>query len=244
MTCLTPTYRRPKLLANAIACFERQTYPAHLRELLILDDAGQYTRQQGNRWAILTEAKRHRSLPDKFNRLLYYAKNCGPTDNRDRVFVIYEDDDTYLPWALEAHAAVIQAGADYSHPSTVWSTYGGDLHTEDATGRFHASLAIRSELLQKIGGWPDTPRADFDQQLLAKLKENGTRGDPCASFGPSYVFRWQSTGQYHGQAYMRSPDDTDWYDKAGASADDAAPVDVLTPELDAETREIYRGFGF
>ncbi len=73
-------------------------------------------------------------------------------------------------------------GRAWVHPSRVWSLYGGDLHQEPARGRFHAALAMRRETLRRIGGWVDTPRADFDQQLLATLRRDcGPPADPCAS---------------------------------------------------------------
>ncbi|MFN5798795.1 MAG: hypothetical protein ACK6D4_13620 [Planctomyces sp.] len=38
------------------------------------------------------------------------------------------------------------------------SSYTGRLTQEDATGRFHASLAFRREIFDRIGGWPLTKR--------------------------------------------------------------------------------------
>jgi len=159
-----------------------------------------------------------------------------------RVFCVWEDDDIYLPWHLEAHALAIQAGASYSKPSRVWSTYPGHMVEEQAAGRFHGSLAVRAELLNWHGGWPDTPRADFDQTLMSGLASMGIPGDPCEHLPPSYVFRWK-TGAYHGQAKMTGPDDSDWYMRC-ADEGDAAPVDVLVPAMDEETQRIYRSFGF
>lgn len=36
------TFLRPKQLANAVACFEALDYPLEQRELIVLDDVGQY----------------------------------------------------------------------------------------------------------------------------------------------------------------------------------------------------------
>jgi hypothetical protein len=60
-------------------------------------------------------------------------------------------------------------GRLWSKPSSVLSTYTGKHELEDATGRFHASLAFRREVFDRIGGWPLTKRGDFDQQLIARL---------------------------------------------------------------------------
>jgi hypothetical protein len=90
---------------------------------------------------------------------------------------------------------------------------------EDATGRFHASLAFRREAFDRIGGWPLTKRGDFDQQLIARLTAIEAPGDPCQLDSPSYIFRWSQTNAYHGQAFMRGPEDEGWYERvAGLQA--------------------------
>jgi glycosyltransferase involved in cell wall biosynthesis len=52
ISCLMPTYGRPTLVQNAIACFLAQDYPAGKRRLLILDDAGQIAPQGGAGWFV------------------------------------------------------------------------------------------------------------------------------------------------------------------------------------------------
>ena len=126
----------------------------------------------------------------------------------------------------------------WSHPSRVWSLYTGRLEQEPAAGRFHAALAVRRDALAAIGGWPDTPRADFDQQLLGRLSELSPAGDPCQYATPSYVFRWGSTGSYHGQAFMRSEDDVGWYERVRELGVSARKAIGLTPSLDDETEWI------
>ena len=70
LSCLCPTFRRPKLLANAIACFETQDYPPERRELIVLDDAAQYpTEPSGPGWRIVSLNERVETLSKKRNRL-------------------------------------------------------------------------------------------------------------------------------------------------------------------------------
>ncbi len=69
-------------------------------------------------------------------------------------------------------------GRLWSKPSFVLSSYTGRLEQEDATGRFHASLAFRREIFDRIGGWPLTKRGDFDQQLIARLHAIEAPGAP------------------------------------------------------------------
>jgi hypothetical protein len=52
------------------------------------------------------------------------------------------------------------------------SNYPGRVVEEPAQGRFHGSIGFRRSLCERIGGWPETLRADFDQQMLARLKEH------------------------------------------------------------------------
>jgi hypothetical protein len=80
---------------------------------------------------------------------------------------------------------------------------------EDATGRFHASLAFRREAFERIGGWPLTKRGDFDQQLIARLTAIEAPGDPCQLDSPSSIFRWGQTNAYHGQAFPCSVQSAD-----------------------------------
>ena len=206
VSCLCPTYRRPQLLRESIACFEAQDYPVDRRELIILDDAGELENQTGNGWQIISIPRRFRSLPEKFNAVAALASG--------EILVVWEDDDIYLSHHISSHVAAME-GHLWSKPSVVLSDYTGDVKEEDATGRFHASLAFTRQAFEQVGGWPLTLRGDFDQQLIAGFRAFGPAADPCLSAAPSYVFRWTSTGAYHGQAWMRGPNDEGWYDRVG-----------------------------
>lgn len=232
--CLCPTYRRPRLLENAIACFLAQDYPAERRRLLILDDAGQIVPQEGDGWRVLSVSSRWPNLPAKYNALAQYAWEWVRPD----ILAVWEDDDIYLPWHLRVHVEA-QKDAAWAKPSTVWSLYTRHLHKEPAAGRFHAALTFTRELLVRIGGWPDTPRGDFDQQFLKQLSVAGPPADPCQLAEPSYIFRWETTGAYHGQAYMRSAEDGTWYDAAARHAPDGLRVTRLVPQMDPETFNVF-----
>ena len=202
VSCLCPTYRRPNLLENSIACFLAQDYPADRRELIVLDDAGELQNQTGDGWQIISIPRRFRSLPEKFNALAGLAKG--------EIIVVWEDDDIYLPHHISGHVAAME-GHLWSKPSIVLSDYSGQNAEEDATGRFHASLAFTRKAFEQVLGWPLTLRGDFDQQLIASLNGLGCPGDPCVNGNPSYIFRWGSTGEYHGQGFMQGPEDEGWY---------------------------------
>jgi len=250
VACLCPTYRRPRrLLANAIACFEAQDYPAEACRLFVLDDAGELEPVCGSNWSIATTATRYPTLPAKYNDLFAIVQMARATPElwEAEILVVWEDDDIYLPWHIRSIVGALYApvaprykhGKAWAHPSRVWSLYGGHLHQEPAGGRFHAALAMRRETLAHIGGWPDTPCGDFDQQLLAKLRrECGPPADPCEAAPPSYVFRWASTNSYHGQAWMRSPADTAWYRDAPNRIPSQGTAIRITPALDVESEAL------
>ncbi|MBL8818717.1 MAG: glycosyltransferase family 2 protein [Planctomyces sp.] len=216
VSCLCPTYRRPKLLENSIACFLAQDYPTDRRELIVLDDAGELQSQNSEGWQIISIPRRFRSLPEKFNALAGLA--------RGEILVVWEDDDIYLPHHISSHVAAMN-GYLWSKPSKVLSDYTDQIEEEDATGRFHASLAFTRLAFEQVGGWPLTLRGDFDQQLISRLNSIGPAGDPCSVVSPSYVFRWRSTGAYHGQALMRGPDDEQWYQRAFSDDDSTGSRD-------------------
>ena len=226
VSCLCPTYLRSDLLANSIACFLAQDYPADRREMIILDDADHLNPQKGDGWEIVSTERRFRSLPEKFNAIAGLA--------RGDVLVVWEDDDIYLPWHITAHVAALKDGG-FSKPSRVLSLYTGEVEEEAAAGRFHASLAFTREAFDEAGGWPLTKRGDFDQVFIKRMSING-QVDTCQHGEPSYVFRWQSTGEYHGQAAMLGPDDLLWYDKVKRDTP-ITPMRIV-PAFDAETAEV------
>lgn len=230
VSCLCPTYCRPELLANALACYLAQDYPADRRELIILDDAGQFQSQNQSGWELVSVSRRFRSLPEKFNCLAGLA--------RGEVLVVWEDDDIYLPWHVSAHVAALRRTHGLSKPVRVRSHLNGRLHEEEAAGRFHASIAMTRDALQAVQGWPMTLRSDFDQQLLARLESLGQVGNPLEFYPPSYIFRWEATGAYHGQALMRRPEDEEWYARAEMPTS-METNRILTPRFDEHTRACF-----
>jgi len=151
-----PTYGRPTLVQNAIACFQAQDYPADRRRLLILDDAGQIASQHGEGWSVWSTSARMETLAAKYVEL--DLLDAGWAD----AFVIWDDDDIYLPWHLAAYAAALQ-NSRWAHPAKVWDLYTGRLELGPAKGRFWASAAVRTDFLRSLGGFTESARGDFDQ---------------------------------------------------------------------------------
>ncbi len=96
------TYLRPRQLGWMIRCFLEQDYPADKRELIVLDDAGQYEDQQGGGWRLISTGRRFATLGEKRNAAAALADGV-------EALAVWDDDDLYLPWALSASAAALGA---------------------------------------------------------------------------------------------------------------------------------------
>ena len=96
------TYLRPKQLGHLIRCFERQDYAD--RELVVLDDAGQYEPAAGDRWRLVSVRPRFPTLGEKRNAAAGYVSPDV------EALAVWDDDDLYLPWALSASVAAAAPG--------------------------------------------------------------------------------------------------------------------------------------
>lgn len=230
IACLCPTFGRPRLVRNALACFLAQDYPAESRRLLIFDDAGQIDPQRGDCWEVFTAIYKSWTLPAKYAFLMEQANEWGAD-----AYCVWDDDDIYLPWHLTAHAEAM-AAAGWSHPERVYSLYTGKLKIELVGGRFHGALAMRRDYAERVGGWGDSPRCDYDQQLMGRLKVIGPPGRPDANRPPSYVYRWGSTGADHCSSRCRGPDDETWYTDTPIT--EPGKIELLTPLMDEETNAV------
>jgi hypothetical protein len=119
--------------------------PAGRRELILIDDAGVLQNDSCGGWQIISIPRRFRSLPEKFNVIAGLVKGD--------ILVVLEDDDIHLQHHISTHVRAME-GRLWSKPSFVLSSYTGRLEQEDATGRFHASVAFRREILDRNDGWP------------------------------------------------------------------------------------------
>ena len=237
IVCLCPTYgRRPELLENTIACFEHQDYPADKRRLFLFDDLGTLDGvviEEPPGWSdwnpIVSQHDRCLSIADKYRAML--ARIDFPFD----AVAVWDDDDVYFPWHLSAHVEALR-GNDWSKPSHVWTAAAQPPILESSAGRFHGLIAICCEFLERVGGWVQTKRADFDQQMMDRLAANGRCGDPCDFSPPSYVYRWQTTRAGHCSGLMSAPVNEDGYDRY--QPDHPEPIAVLRPRLDRDTQEL------
>lgn len=237
LVALCASFRHPEQLANSLWLWEQQTYPAHRRHLIIVDDGQTFASQRGENWGLFSLPQRTATLPDK----LHLAAELGrqppnlPQNQQVDAFAIWDDDDIYLPRYLEQHAQNLKAGAQLSKPAFIWTDYSGEIKQEGGGGRFHSSVVCTVGLFDQIGGWPRTARADFDLQFIANLTKAATViGNPPVG---QYVYAWH-TGAAHCQWAMKSPGDTEWYARAATIYKPVPYVGLLSPKQDDRTRTI------
>ena len=186
------TWCRPEQLSHLIRCFELQDYPE--RELIILDDAGQYHSQEGDRWKLISCTQRYPTLGDKRNAAV------SLTSPDTEAIAIFDDDDLYLPWALSAIKAGLEH-ADWTRPSLVMGLQQVNrLKACPSNGLFHASWGYRRDLFERVGGYPSINSGE-DQALAERFVGQKTKcSDPIAlGYKPYFVHGWDDN--WHISAY-------------------------------------------
>ncbi len=186
------TFLRPGPLGRMIRCFLEQDYPAELRELVVLDDAGQYDDQEGDRWRLVSRDQRYPTLGEKRNAA---AALVSPDVE---ALAVWDDDDVYLPWALSASAAALEK-APWSRPSLVLHEQpDGTFRRHRTGGLFHGGWAYTREAFARVGGYAAMDNGE-DQDLARRMrKAEIASADPVESgFEPFYVYCWGPEGGYH-----------------------------------------------
>lgn len=238
IACICPTYKRSRLLRNAVACFNRQDYPAEDRALFILDDAGQHDAyHEGN--IRLDTCSRLPTLPIKYNVLFRIAEMFKPD-----VYTIWEDDDIFLPHHLKQVAQSFAMGGHYIRLPVVWSNYAqpkGKVIQESAAGRFHSSWSFSRAFINDIGGYPITDRLDFDQQMGSIASQYDRTPKLPPGWTPSYVYRW-GNGVYHGSARGEKEYQQFWKELEQLQARRIRGV-IPLDDFDEETKLIFKTLG-
>ena len=189
LAALCCTFRRPHTLGQLIESYLRQDYPAELRELVILDDAGQYDNQSGDGWRLVSIPTRFRSLGEKRNA-------CAALASLDvDGFLVADDDDIYLPHWFRATADAL-THAEWSRPGLVLLEDGDGLREIESEGLYHGGWAFRKDAFYRVRGYGPHNNGE-DQELAGRLHEAGvTVHDPCEHHEPFYIYRYDNSS-YH-----------------------------------------------
>ncbi|WP_425619233.1 glycosyltransferase [Anatilimnocola sp. NA78] len=189
LAALCCTFRRSHLLGELIESFLRQTYPSDLRELIILDDAGEYGNQQGEGWRIISLPRRFRTLGEKRNA-------CAALASHDvEGLLVADDDDIYLPHWFAAQAEALQR-AEWSRPKLVLHEHRGGLQEHETGGLYHGGWALRRSAFDRVRGYSSMNNGE-DQELANRLQSaNVTCCDPGEFGSPFYLYRVHNNS-YH-----------------------------------------------
>lgn len=269
--CLCPTYNHGRLLPNTLACFAAQTHADRFL-LILDDGGqiqpqtgdGWLIESVDKRFPSLP-AKYNAMLRIAANRLLDWDAVAVWDD--DDVYLPWHlsaavaalegvsAEPSAKPsaiWSSYTHRLTCRQCGVTTHDLVGWQPVPcrlcGSSDTvcrpmrEPAAGRFHGSLVLSRPAVERIGGWVQTRRADFDQQQIAAAAAAGPMIDLLAHSPhqvPSYVYRWQTTAASHCSGLMASPDNDTWYDRHAAPGP-LCPVGLITPAFDAETAYLLR----
>jgi len=186
ITAFCPTLNRPELLGRMIKCFENQTYEN--RELIILDDGGQYENQKGDRWELVSVPRRFRTLGEKNNAVLALASFDS------EAILKADDDDIYMPWWFESMAEALDR-AEMIQPDYAIDFINGNwvqvtTHcAKSGRGAYHGCWGYRRSFIEKIGGYRAQYAGD-DQELDRRVRREGTipRSIDHSKFPPFYWY--------------------------------------------------------
>jgi len=218
------TYKRPSLLNEAVESFLRQTHPD--KEMVILDDAGQYAPEAADHLPgvkLITTKHRFRTLGEKRNASVALA---SPEAS---VFCVWDDDDIYLPWHMEAAAKTIETRSGvndgYTIPSIIYIDKRNHLERKMTGHLFHPAWAFTRNAFTTVDGYP-AMQSGQDQGLRRRwVQRQIARFDPIKHDSrPSFVYRWGTTGNKHLSAMGEGG-----YERLAGMNPVAARIDKILP---------------
>ena len=166
-----PTYKRPELLAEFYDCFLKQDYPINRRELIILDDAGQFIpfEDRVNRVRLISLTEKYTTIGEKRNAFLQFI---SPESD---FYVPADDDELYYPYWLRTLGENAR-NADVIAPIRCleWKWRRDPIFVHSQYQFLHAAHAIRLDALRSIGGYPQYPRQE-DCAMFSRLEQSQTR---------------------------------------------------------------------
>jgi hypothetical protein len=189
VSCICPTYGRAPyflhLLQEAVECFYRQTWPAHDRELLILNDCHEQVlvcNTPGVR--VINLGARMASLGEKYNLMVGMA--------RGEIILPWEDDDISLPGRITQAVEMLGPSWDgwYWNPERTWFL-SDRLYSDHTHGVCHNASAYRKTAWMKAGMYAALSGSQ-DADMDARLKQLGPRmgGLPDDPQQWQYIYCW------------------------------------------------------
>jgi glycosyltransferase involved in cell wall biosynthesis len=181
ITAVCCTCNRPITLGRIIKCFERQTYPD--RELVILDDLGQYNNQTGDRWRLVSVTQRFPTLGEKRNACAEFATGD--------FLAVWDDDDFYYPHALESLVEALEVAQLVQPRVAMDFRPDGTLVCQETFRKpgfyaYHGCWGYRREAFLRVGGYPAINCGD-DGELQGRFQAAKIRSIDIKT-PPFYVY--------------------------------------------------------
>jgi hypothetical protein len=193
VSCVMPTFNRPRFVRQAIRYFQAQEYPD--RELIIVDDGPDPVRD------VLPDDDRIRYIRLATRTTIGSKRNLACEQARGDVVVQWDDDDWYGPRRIADQVADLVAGrAELTGITQSWlldlrGTTFWRLDPDAGPGQPEVSiaggtLAFLREVWGRCGGYPDDSLGE-DVGFLRRAAECGAR-----------IVRMPNNGAY---VYVRHP---------------------------------------
>ncbi|MEO8494733.1 MAG: glycosyltransferase [Planctomycetota bacterium] len=166
ISCIMPTYGRPRYVHEAAKMFLDQDYPA--KELIILNDcAGQDFYSELPNIRVINSPRRYSTLGEKRNECIKQA--------RGEFLAIWDDDDVYLPWRLSYSLAEINRWrTDFYRPAEFLAYWGEDsLHDNQTVPGWlsHPTVLLRKRLWERVGGYA-AMNVGEDAEFFARIHKH------------------------------------------------------------------------
>ena len=193
ISCLCPTYGRPRQLEHAIESFLRQDYAGE-KELIVLNDYGEQTlvfhHPQVKIYNVNDQIK---PLGAKFNATAGLATGD--------LLAIWEDDDIYLPWRLSYSVEHLNEHRIF-HTASAW--FEEDMHKlVPSRNLYHCNLLMSQEVFESVGKYSEVRDSGaIDVLLFDELRKRyGTITQEIADEHRFYIYRWGTSGAYHASGW-------------------------------------------
>lgn len=180
VSIVVPTYGRTQCLSETLECFLRQDYPGEM-ELVIVSDACQQSLRTN-----LPHVSVH-NLPERCPTI-GAKRNATIAEARFDLFLMIDDDDTFLPWYVRTMVTAYLAAQ-----SPVWTS--AYFHSEGRGAATRMRLVQSSipgtylmdrDQFKRVGPYP--PANVIEDQLLRTAARKLYPAHPDVE--PGFVYRW------------------------------------------------------
>jgi len=194
VSCLCSTYGRVRALEEAVHSFLMQDYEGP-KELLILNDlADQELIFDHPDVRIVNSKNRIVPLGAKFNEAARLAKG--------RIFMVWEDDDIYLPHRISYSVQHLKNGLFHTGQGYYEQSYRKIIRSNNL---FHANLAISNDVFWSVGGYDHSDWSGIDTTLFNALRNKyGEFSCEIPSKDVFYIYRWAAISDYHASYWSQS----------------------------------------